>query len=489
MNTKEQLTLEHTAHGWTDLFATIKILIEKDYGLKIELTKSNILEPGSAIMNILEDSSIRFAHPLQRGLHRTRGGKNSLRTFFYIIINQLFPYLKKEDGSICNDYEFYSKEYKRLFLFFQNAQNLFIESLDQKHVKKARKFPYCRWDYYKYFKEHSHPRVEQLVTSCPGLISILCITKKEKTISIEEHDQILKMVTEGVPLKIILHRVFDLLYHSEHEYWKDFRNYSSSRKNSACNDWIWTVLNASTCTGANYLIYPPPVYICKSDLPSKNRARADWIKRTKMFGMMVIPEKSPEIHIEQIKGLILMISKSENNSYKYLNKRRTCLKEFFREKKIYPNSKTNCSHFFRKVQKFHKNKKAEEEKLENLEFKLAKSKITENNGVIHDQDFELKVDQVSIRALTTMDDLKNESKKMKNCVKSQWFEAFNKKYIHFHVEIEKTQYTLSINPSTLDILDFKGVKNSEVEDEHIEILGDVYFQNLNLFEEFFVSNL
>jgi len=415
------------------------------------------------------------------------GASNSIKRFLISLRSRLFPFVRQGERK-TDHYELYTSEIKKLNEFIISAQNLFISTLDQKILLQARRFPYCRWNYYKYLEKFSHHRIEQLLHSCPGLISILCISVKENIISKNDHNHILNLIKNGVALKKILIFLFECLYNSNYEYWSDFRIHSSSRKEKARTDWIWTLINASSSTGANYLIFPPAFFLCKSDLPKKNRERADWIKRTKMFKLMIVPEETPEIPLNQVKGLILMISKSGNNSYKYMNKKRVMLKEFLIASKKTPNSKTNYVSFFKEVQKFKKDEFHIERSGRNQLLIDAKINIEMNQGRILQHDLYFSNEQISIKALTHLQDLKEESVKMNNCVKEQWHETYLKIIIFFHVEILRNQYTLSVDPKTKNIIDFKGIKNSSPTAEHTNILIHHYFGNLEKFDNFFTAN-
>lgn len=119
----------------------------------------------------------------------------------------------------------------------------------------------------------------------------------------------------------------------------------------------------------------------------------------------------------------------------------------------------------------------------------AKTAIKTISGKIHNQTLYFETDNFSIRALTTLEDLKNESVTMSNCVANQWFKAYQKEFLHFHIELNNMPYTLSIDPKTHDLVDIAGIGNAEVSQEICNtIFNNFYLKYWDKLKDFVTAN-
>ena len=422
-----------------------------------------------------------------------RAGWNTFINLYPNLLSDLFPFDTYFDPEVRA--LIFSKEAKRLVTFIKEVQIQFLASLDQNILKLTRKFSHDRWRVYCFLKKNDHPYVLQLVDTCPALIAILSIADSWPTLSSTylkdfEISCVVRKIQNGEKPKNILGYLINLIFKKDLQtLWREVRDLPQKRQNEIKDNWVWIALNAPACSGGLTLLTPPPFVIHKSDIPKNKKARANWIKRIKMFKVLMIPEiYSEQINKRQLKGLALMLSKSSDFSYKFINNRRIGAISYLSASKRIPGKNTDYKKFFKKVRTHYK----ENIKTEIHQNKLLEMKINEyiemKDGVIHEGNLQIKEDCYEIEALTKKDQLELEAMRMNNCVASQYKEAFLKKYVHFHVKIKDKDFTLALTPNSNCIYDFKGFNNEKPSEEDINFIKDKLKAHEKPLQEFLELN-
>jgi hypothetical protein len=413
-----------------------------------------------------------FKSQLQSSLHFRQGTSNSLLEFIKDIKTRLFPYesfrlMKHECAS-----DLLSDEMKKCFRFFKIAQYLFISSLDENSLRISRKFSNLRWSFYRFFERYNNKHIHQMVATCPGIIIIIVSLQLNNTISIESIDKMISMILGGEKRKNILEFIFEQLYSSNLHSWYLIRTHANQRKNEIFRNWVWVVCNATSKTPAHSIFGPPAFLIPKSDLPKNKSMKAHWIKRTRLLPFMRVPELYPELTISQVKGFILMISKTKIKNYKTLIHSHHPVIRYMAASKRIPKSKTNYNLFFREIIRF-RNTMNNVPNYEEMEFY-----DIEDNYPLHGCDWELSEKELRIKCLQTIHDYRKESVLMKNCIRSCFEMAYKKEALHFHAEIDHAHYSIGVFLDDFKIYEVKGYKNSEPKPDHLLQIHLILVRNM-----------
>lgn len=448
------MILQHTVTGRRGIKAKLTAMFSDDQ-LAIKIMFSDVSDQD----RIYTSSAKDFHHPLQRGLNLTKGGNNTFRKIYKHIHQQIFK-IWEDESSIDVGHEL-----RELHRYLVVVQDEFLARLDASLCKLSRRFSTHRWEYYKFFKAHTGPRIRQLVETCPGLVSILVIGKYHKVIPFALDMKLKRDIVKGVSIRSVLKEIFDHLSQSDNEYfniWERLRQWAPGRMESVEKDWIWLVTSATPLVSGGMLLMPPPAHLPKSHLPQGSRAKASWYRRLHSFFFMMIPEACLNLTMKQARGFTLMASQADHKFYRYVTGRKSETIEYLQGTGRTPTSKMNYKNFFKEVSDWKRiNRHPDGYELEKNK---ALEEVNETN-IVQPSSWEYQDHEIWMRPLITVDDYSNESKLMVNCTRKLWYSAYIKSSIHYHVIYKENHYTLEIKLPQIYMETCKGYKNTEPEKE------------------------
>lgn len=423
--------------------------------------------------SVYNSRDIFFYHPLQRGLNLKRGGKNSFRDIYKEVYSYLFKVIWEDEPSVD-----ISSELKGLHAYLVSVQDQFLSRLDPKLIGKARKFPNYRWNYYRFLKTYDHPHVDQMLVTCPGIISLLTAGEARHLLEPSQIKEIADSIILGEKTQTILEKILNALLNLPEyqkirfDMWHRLQFSAYKRMKTVKQDWMWLVREASVKVSGNFLLMPPPVFIPKNQKPKGTRELGNWYKRIHATGMMMIPEEFPGVSMNQTKGLILMASQADLKFYRHMLRNKGGLRDFFAITGRVPNGKTNYKTFFADVAVF---KQLVRPIAEIEDVQAAFDKVA-TNRFVHELNWSYQTDGFSIKPLTTIHDYLAESESMSNCMRKLWPEAYAYQKIHYHVQFGKNHYSLSVNLPDFSIEEMRGRKNTEAPTEFVNRVVDVFVE-------------
>lgn len=449
--------------------------------LKIENTRSDILL--NSLM--LDNFEPRFYHPLINSFNKN-AGPNSIKGFQNLLKKEFFPLKYDSPEHIFKGHVEFNRN---LTVIFKQIQNEFMVRLDPVLLKTARRFSTNRWNIYQFLKSNNHDYIWQLIQSCPGLLSALIASEVipiypslVPKLNLNERKDLLEMIKQGVRLKEILSHFFEMLYKSDDPYWSDARSHASYRKAQMKEDWIWLVRNASALVCPFYLLFPPPRVLIKSDLPSCARKIAKWMKLTRYFKMLVLPEMYQEFSPQLIAGLSGAISRSLDLKWSTIQRCRAG----FRKALLDGGSvhrKTDLRTF---MLESHQQRIAYNEKEIQMKEETYRQ-IELNMGEMLPHRLEITDENFKMRSLSSLPDIKGEGALMENCLGEKWFSQFQRESFYFHLEVLEKHFSLEVNSAGV-MVQLKLKKNEEPSSQEASFIFDKLQSHSNVIKNFIALN-
>jgi hypothetical protein len=430
--------------------------------------------------HVEEGFSHDFKHPLTKSELSSIEGINSFELLYEGICRKLF-YPPIADIIDRTPYEKSQRELRATLIVIENA---FIDTLNPTLAAIARKFSSDRWYIYRLLMANNHPRVLQFAETSPGVFGVMVYLANEMMAPLELMKPLFEMILNGYPLKDILEKLFEVVSRLKCPMWPEVEESAFSRMDEIKRDWFWKLTNATAEIDPYLLVLPPPLNLCKSDLPKNLKKRSLWFKQIHSLYAFILPEAYIDrIKLEKILGLSALISVAKKDLVNYIDKNQEATLLYLRVGEGTPNRKTNPRTLKHLIKE-----QAEVLKIQKNRLKIKKQMNNGMNRRIHHGDFVVEDEHFSIKALVFQADLRFESLVMKNCVFSQTQSAANKRIIHFHVIIKGRDYTLGINPNSSEWIDFKGYRNAKVAHDIKEFLEIKLSEHKEKLDQFLTLN-